>query len=324
MTDATQTNPIQTPAQRDHLDVLIPTYNRSKSLARTLDSLLTAEQPDQLSVQITVVDNNSTDGTRESVRQYAADFPGRLGYVFEPKQGRSHALNAGISATNGGLVGMIDDDEEVHRHWLQTVSSAFADPHVDFIGGPYLPRWGAQIPRWLPPNYLGVIGWVDGGNRTQRFDEKYPGILMGGNAVIRRSLLNSVGLYSTRLGRNHKRLLSCEDEDMYRRLLAAGAVGMYRPDLIIYHYIPSERLTKRYFRNWCFWRGVSLGVMDRERPLPVVYVAGAPRYLYGQAIRSAVDLGRCLIHPDDWKSFSGELAWWDLAGFLYGKHFYQA
>ena len=51
---------------------------------------------------------------------------------------------------------------------------------------------------------------------------------------------------------------------MYHRLLARGARGRYVPDLVIYHHVPAARLTKRYFRRWCFWRGVSLGVMDRE------------------------------------------------------------
>jgi len=307
------------------LDVLIPSYNRSEMLVRTLDSLLAAEMPRGLDVLITVIDNNSTDATADTVRKYIRANKGQICYVFEPNQGRSHALNAGIKMTGGDLVGMIDDDEEVDRRWFSTISAAFADPNIDFIGGPYLPNWGAEKPKWLPRNYLGVIGWVDGGNKARAFDKDYPGILMGGNAVIRRAALNAAGPYSTLLGRNNKRLLSCEDEDMYRRLLATGATGFYLPDLIIYHYVPSERLTKRYFRNWCFWRGVSLGVMDRKQRPTVAYLAGVPRYLYGRAVRSAIDLIRSVVRPkkDIAQSFSDELAWWDLAGFFYGKHFYR-
>jgi glycosyltransferase involved in cell wall biosynthesis len=307
------------------LDVLLPTYNRSKILGRALDSLLSAPVPENLKVLITVIDNNSTDDTHDTVNDYATRT-GRVRYIFEKRQGRSHALNAGIAATEGDLVGMVDDDEEVDRIWYSVVSAAFTASTVDFIGGPYFPRWGAAIPNWLPRNYLGVIGWVDGGEQVRTYGSDYPGILMGGNAVIRRSMLQRVGMYSTSLGRTDKRLLSCEDEEMHHRLLAAGAIGTYLPRLIIYHYIPPERLSKRYFRNWCFWRGVSRGVMDRDHKSPVAYLGGVPRYLYGRAVRSAVDLSRSLLirQADNPQSFSDELAWWDLAGFFYGKHFYRS
>jgi glycosyltransferase involved in cell wall biosynthesis len=306
------------------LDVLIPTYNRATLLKRTLDSLLSADLPEGLDTRITVIDNNSKDDTRGTVDDYATRT-GRVHYIFETRQGRSNALNAGIAATKGDLVGMVDDDEEVDRNWYLTLRSAFRNPTVDFIGGPYLPRWGAAIPKWLPLNYLGVIGWVDGGQQIRRYGQDYSGILMGGNAVIKRSILERVGPYSTSLGRTDKRLLSCEDDDMYQRLLAAGGIGLYLPQLIIYHYVPPERLSKRYFRNWCFWRGVSRGVMDRNHKAQVAYLAGVPRYLYGRAARAAFALGSSAfgLAGDRAQSFSRELALWDLAGFFYGRHFYQ-
>ncbi len=80
-------------------------------------------------------------------------------------------------------------------------------------------------------------------------DASYPGILMGGNAVIRRDALTRAGKYSTALSRTGTRLLGCEDEDMYHRLLARGAHGRYVPDLVIFHHVPATRLTKRYFRT---------------------------------------------------------------------------
>ena len=307
------------------LAVIIPTFNRAQMLARTLESLLQASVPAGLDARITVVDNNSTDGTRELVAREAARFGGRLNYVFEPQQGRSHALNAGIRSTTGDLVGMLDDDEEVHPSWFTRIQSAFQDRNVDFIGGPYVPRWGGKIPEWLPPNYMGVIGWIDGGETLRPFDATYPGILMGGNAVLRRSILDRVGLYATSVGRIGTRLLAGEDDDLYRRLLAAGARGVYLPDLIIYHYVPPERLTKRYYRRWCFWRGVSCGVLDRTRPMEVTYLGGIPRYLYGDAARGIAKNVRSAVWRtrDSASRFSNELALWDLVGYFYGKHLYS-
>jgi glycosyltransferase involved in cell wall biosynthesis len=308
------------------LDVVIPTYNRAALLTRALESLLAADRPDGVDAGVTVVDNRSTDDTRAVVESFIPRFEGRLQYVYEPNAGRSYALNTGIAATRGDLVGMIDDDEEVDRTWLLTIAAAFEDPTTDFIGGPYVPRWGAERPAWLGTGYGAVIGWVDYGQAPQQFGPGCEAMLMGGNAVLRRSLLARVGPYSVDLGRAPgRRLLSCEDDDMFTRLLSIGARGFSRPDLIIHHYVPPERLTKPYFRRWCFWHGVSQGVLDRRRPAAVPYLLGVPRYMIGVAIRGTMDTLRALFgRRQPARTFKNELAWWDLVGFFYGKHVYRA
>jgi len=112
---------------------------------------------------------------------------------------------------------------------------------------------------------------------------------------------------------------------MFNRLLAAGANGFYRPDLVILHYVPPDRLTKRYFRRWSFWHGVSLGVLDRRQPAPVPYLLGVPRYMFGVAVRSALDAARRVFRRGEpAQTFKNELAWWDLIGFAYGKHVYRS
>jgi glucosyl-dolichyl phosphate glucuronosyltransferase len=308
------------------LDVLMATYNRSALLTRALESLLAAEWPAACDVIVTVIDNRSTDDTRTVVESFVPRFDGRLAYLYESRAGRSHALNTGIAATRGELVAMIDDDEEVDRCWLLTIAKAFEDPATDFIGGPYVPRWGGERPAWLGTAYKSAVGWVDGGPRIAQYGPGFEGMLMGGNAVIRRSVLNRVGPYAADVGRSSDgRLLSCEDRDMFNRLLAAGAKGFYRPDLVILHYVPPERLTKRYFRRWSFWHGVSLGVLDRRGPASVPYLLGVPRYMFGVALRAAIDSARrAFAIREPARAFNNELAWWDLVGFFYGKHVYRS
>jgi GT2 family glycosyltransferase len=305
------------------LDVILPTYNRHQFLKLTLDSLLAAEVPADLSVSVTVVDNNSTNATRETVETYQQEFCGRLHYVFEKKQGRSHALNAGIMATSGDLVGMVDDDEQVDKFWFRHISEIFSSREVDFIGGPCVPQWGATPPPWLPPGHTGVIGIRDAGPLHAYGTSNAE--LIGGNAVVSRAMLEKVGLYSTDLGRKKQRPLADEDTDMYLRLLAAGARGLYVPDLIIYHYIHPERLTKRYFRSWHFWRGVSSGVLDRRQPQPTPYLLGIPRFLFGRVARGLLRMSKRAVkfEEDAAQMFADELQIWDLAGFLYGKHLYN-
>jgi glycosyltransferase involved in cell wall biosynthesis len=304
------------------LDVVIPTYNRSDLLKKAIDSLLRARVPAELTVRIIAVDNNSTDDTKAVINEVSAQSGGRVSYVFEKRQGRSPALNAGIAAATGDLIGFIDDDEEIDESWYETILSAFTSNQVDFIGGPYVPRFESEVPNWLPKDYGAAVGIVDGGDKMVPFDQSYPGILMGGNAVFTRETLQRVGPYSTALGRSGKRLLSCEDEDMYQRLRAAGARGLYLPQLIVYHFIPRERLTKRYHRSWCFWQSVSFAVMDRIRPQPTPYVWGVPRYFYGRAFRGMLQLAN-VLNREPGSRFSNELPLWELVGFFYGKHFYR-
>ena len=306
------------------LDVLVPTLNRAVFLERTLRSLLEARVPDGLEVVITVVENHCTDDTVPVLQRIERANPGRIRHVSERRRGKSRALNTGIQRTRGDLVGMIDDDEEVDPRWFHVIHESFADETIDFIGGPYVPRFPSEPPSWLPLDYLAVIGAADNGNETRAFDRDFPGMLKGGNAVIRRRVLERVGPYVEWLGPSgDARLLSCEDEEMYRRLLKAGARGQYRPSLVVYHHVFEERLTRSYYRRWCFWRGVSRGLMDRLHPLPVPYLAGVPRYMYGRAGRGMVSLARRAIRRRGWNgSFSDELSVWDLAGYFYGKHTY--
>jgi len=309
------------------VDVILPTFNRAALLARTLESLVAADVPQGLEVRVLVVDNASTDATTTVVRSFGPRFRGRLRYLHEPQSGKPFALNAGIAATSGDLVALIDDDEEVASDWFVSIEKHFSEePGLDFIGGKCLPRWEAPRPAWLGDGYLGVIGWVDPGPLPAIMDASYPGILMGGNAVIRRDALARAGEYSTALSRTGTRLLGCEDEDMYHRLLARGARGRYVPDLVIFHHVPAARLTKGYFRRWCFWRGVSLGVMDRTRPAPVTYLAGIPRHMIGRAARSALRiLSSPLRRSRDTAAerFEHELACVDLAGFAWGKYAHE-
>ncbi len=88
---------------------------------------------------------------------------------------------------------------------------------------------------------------------------------------------------------------------------------MYFPDLAIYHYVPAERLTKSYYRRWCFWRGVSLSVLERTCATPGPHLLGAPRSLFGRAARAGLALvtRRVVEAP---ARFSSELAMWDLGG----------
>jgi len=303
------------------LDLVIPTHNRADLLGRLLNSIRSARVPDGVAVRTIVVDNNSTDATQAVVRQAQAEWPGVLEYRFEPVQSKSVALNHGLSLVSADIVGMLDDDEEIDPEWIAVVARTFEDPAVGFISGPYLPRWGAPAPAWLPKDFPAVIGWMDAGDRTLEYGRDYDGVMMGGNAVVRTAAGRSVGWYDAALGRVGTRAGSgCEDVDFFERLLHAGYRGYYVPALAIRHYIPPHRLTKRYHREWCFRRSVAQAELDGLRRQPVAYFLGIPRYMIGTAVRSIAALAAAAIKRE-WNSaaaFSRELTLWELMGFMAG------
>ncbi len=94
------------------------------------------------------------------------------------------------------------------------------------------------------------------------------------------------------------------------------------PDLIIYHHIPADRLTRKYHRRWCYWRGVSQGLWDRQSKEPVSYTFGIPRYRIGRAIKGLLSMPKCYLSPGgSAQAFAWELTVWDLMGFIHGRYF---
>ena len=299
------------------LTVVIPTFNRAQLLRRTLKSLADADRPDGLEVSVTVVDNNSTDDTKATVEEWKTQL--ELLYVFEPLQGKSRALNAGIKNAQCDLIGMIDDDEEVADDWLVEIAGVFLNrwDEVDFIGGRYTPRWEAPQPTWLPMQFTGVVGFSNPGEEELSYGGGFKGMMPGGNAVVKLSALREVGAYNEQLGPVGTDLMGCEDDDMYHRLLDAGKRGRYCPKLTIYHRVPAYRLTKKYFRKWCYGWGASQSVIDGHRTDYVgPRILGVPRYLYGNAARGTLRMMRSILLQSKDQAFAHELPLWILAGFF--------
>jgi glycosyltransferase involved in cell wall biosynthesis len=303
------------------LDVLLPTFNRADLLPLTLDSLGRAFVPSGLVTSLIVIDNNSTDNTPEIVKRFQFALPFPVHCVRERQQGLSAALNAGIAFGRGDLVGMINDDEEVGPHWFETIYDAFAHSELDFIGGPCKPKWEAPKPAWVSQEFGGIIGWVDNGAERRQYGSGFNGMLTGGNAVIKRRVFEHIGMFNTNLGRTDKGLLSCEDRDLFERLLESRFQGEYLPDLLIYHHVPAARMTKTYYRRWCWGHGRSLGVLARRRNSGLPEIFGVPRWKIRHALTGLIHAAKGKVAlQDEQAAFAGELRAIELAGFLVGRH----
>ncbi len=102
-----------------------------------------------------MVDNNSSDRTEKIVREFASRGRLPIKYLFESKQGKSHALNQGISKSTGDTIAFIDDDCLAHKDWLWSLTKIFhSDPQVIGVGGRILPVWNTEKPSWLDMNEM--------------------------------------------------------------------------------------------------------------------------------------------------------------------------
>jgi glycosyltransferase involved in cell wall biosynthesis len=303
------------------LDLLVPTFRRPHLLQRALESLTRAEPPRRLRVGITII-NNDVCPELPGLGTTLGSVPFATRVLHEPRPGKSVALNTAIAASTADYLGFIDDDEELAPNWFRVVEDALAADPVDFLGGRVLPLPGTEIPSWVPLEYRAVLGTADSGPVELAYGPGFPGMLKGGNAVISRHTLDKVGPYSPELGPTaEQRLFSCEDEDMYLRLVAAGASGRYLPDLIVYHCVHTDRLSIDYYRRWAFWQGASKGVLDRRHPTAFRQIAGVPRYAYGEATRGLLTWLRAKASGGSARvRLTAELPIWNLVGRLYGRH----
>src|SRR5215213_1970195 len=101
--------------------VVIATYNRADELPKTLASLAALQVSEPW--EVIIVDNNSSDNTKEVVLNAVEGFPVRLRYLHERQQGRSAALNTGIKAAQGEIIATTDDDVRIERDWLTNAAS---------------------------------------------------------------------------------------------------------------------------------------------------------------------------------------------------------
>jgi glycosyltransferase involved in cell wall biosynthesis len=305
--------------------IIIPTFNRADYLADTLRSLadLRSSEP----WEAIVVDNNSTDDTRSVVSNMERSFPARLHYVFEREQGRSAALNSGIRASSGDVILTTDDDIRAERDWLDSAGQAFNRFPCDYVCGKVLPLWGGTKPAWFtdrPSRLWAVLGLWDHGPAALELENHSP---PGPNIAFRRQAFDRAGVWSTTIGRKAGTLLGQEVREWRVRATAAGLRGFYTPDMVVRHYIPPERLTKRYFRRWFYWNGISRAIlyrefrMDMEAPerttldfATVPHIAGIPRYLYRTLLESLSSAMQARIRRDPATAFQHELFLWFFAG----------
>lgn len=108
------------------ISVVIPTYDRKDYLLEALESVLAQHVPPD---EILVVDDGSTDGTREALAPYER----RIRYIRQDNQGKSAARNTGILAARGDYVAFLDSDDVWEPERIAVTRSALGAAPPDVV-----------------------------------------------------------------------------------------------------------------------------------------------------------------------------------------------
>jgi GT2 family glycosyltransferase len=215
--------------------VLVATHNRSANLRNCLASLMSMEGIDG-PWEILVVDNNSTDDTAAIVREFESTGQVTVRYLFEPRRGKSAALNTGISRARGALIAFTDDDCLASTSWLRSIVAEFQrDPELAVLGGrvELYDHRDKPIAIVLCPNRSEFDVWkvLDVASGTAL---AFGGII-GANMAVRRTVFEQLVGFDLLLSVGTKRGVVAEDLDFAYRACRAGVKVWYSPAPLMYH-----------------------------------------------------------------------------------------
>jgi len=211
------------------VSVVVPVYNEEGRIAETLEALLKQTYPKER-YEVVVVDNGSTDRTREIV----ARFPVRL--LHEPKHSSYAARNRGIRSTEGDYLAFVDSDCVAEQTWLEKLIQVEQDRDSGLVAGrielakPRRRTMGAQL----------VLARYSADRRRTNVVEN--GTAPTGNLLVRRELFDRLGMFDE--------TVSGADTQFTKTAAARRRRPVYASEAVVWH--PSEisnwRLIRRTFR----------------------------------------------------------------------------
>jgi len=240
--------------------------------------------PSDVAWEIVIVNNNSTDHTDDVIGEYVGRL--RVRREFEPRGGKSNALNRAVDVAKGDYIVWTDDDVVVDPSWLAAYVEAFHRwPEAAVFGGRITPKYDSPVEKWVIESESDLVGPYairDFGDDVLRLsaddEDHFP---YGANLAIRATEQRAFR-YDTKLGPVPNRIRNGEETDVIHRILGSGATGYWIPGAMVEHCIGRDRQTVRYiaayYENWAetcafrtaaataaepFWFGVPRRVWPR-------------------------------------------------------------
>jgi glycosyltransferase involved in cell wall biosynthesis len=263
-----------------NLTVAICTWNRSDLLRQTLEGMLQLRVPVDLTWELLVVDNNSTDNTREIATQFAGRLP--LKYVFESKPGLSHARNCALRVAIAPYLMFTDDDVLVDSEWLAAAAETWRKyPSAQVIGGPIAPWFPVEpdpiMVRVFPYLANGFCG-LDRGEiqRVLNADE----LVNGANFGVWVAGVDKQ--FNPSFGPTQGETVNGDEVEFIRQVRQAGGSVVWSPGMRVRHYVDPNRMTVDYLETYC--RNVGRAAVRFHGVPAGRRFGGAPLWLWKQTV----------------------------------------
>jgi GT2 family glycosyltransferase len=283
---------------KPRISVIICVYNGADRVWRAIESL-SPENVRYPDYEVIVVDDGSTDGTRELVRKY--DF---VKLICADHGGLSKARNIGAAAAMGEIFAYTDDDCEVDPDWLFWIAKGYSEQDADAMGGPNI------SPTPLDEDEAVVVAAPGAPSHVMLSDREAEHI-PGCNLTLKREAFEAIG------GFHEVYRVAGDDVDFCWRLEKAGfkigfhgaAFVWHRRRTSLYRYFTQqigygkaeallmrdhpERFTRRMGPSWkgCVYTGVSIGAHDGS----FIYHGRMGDGAYQQVVTTMMP--RRLLHP---------------------------
>ncbi len=207
------------------LSVLIGTRNRAKSLDATLQSFFAQHLSGEHEYELIVIDNDSTDETKQVATRWEVEQPTIVRYGFELVRGHTHARNNAIAIATGDVIVFTDDDVLFDKEWLNEIHREFSSDKTLFaLGGRVLlANKDLQEVSFQPSDERQVFVYPHSGT-----------FVMGANMAFRREVFERIGMFDVRLGVGTF-FAAADDADIFYRALKAGYNVLYAPNVLVYH-----------------------------------------------------------------------------------------
>ncbi|HEX9144582.1 MAG TPA: glycosyltransferase [Candidatus Binatia bacterium] len=228
----------------DALSIIVPTKNRCDAVKQFLESLERLRALERIRPEVIVGDNDSTDDTREMLKERSKYFPVSLRTLTVTRPGKSAVLNEAIRIAGGRILAFLDDDVVVEEGWLEAVEQFFA-------GNGYAIAQG--IIRLPPPESEDpeIIELQQRYRTIPQLELDGPLVdlpfLNGANFAARREVFDRIGTFDERLGPGASG--TSEDVELGRRVRRAGIKIGCMKQAIAYHRVDRSRLTEAYFKS---------------------------------------------------------------------------
>ena len=261
-----------------------------------------------------IVDDGSTDGTREVIAGFAERLPLRC--MRQARRGKNAALNAALEVAladgEADLFVFTDDDATPDPGWLrQLAQCAREQPACALFGGAIVPDWSHAPPAWIlrlvPLGLTYAATAVPDG-------PVFPGLVWGANMAVRRAVFDAGYRFDVAVGPKAGVYAMGSETEFNRRLGAAGHQAWFCNAARVGHFIRDHQLSVRYVlrRAYRFGRGAQI----QEDPDPAPRLLGVPRWMFARLTRELAGVFSALARRDGDALFKARWEACYLAGFI--------